>query len=71
VSDTLLFTKAVSLPDGLVCACLSVAARMEHVMKFSKLRALESLFTLLTAGVRRVLDYNRSAKSMSIPSQHR
>jgi dynein heavy chain 1 len=46
--------------DGLVCACLSVAARMEHVMKFSKLRALESLFTLLTAGVRRVLDYNSS-----------
>ncbi|KAJ3615581.1 hypothetical protein Zmor_016307, partial [Zophobas morio] len=29
-------------------------------MKFSKLRALESLFTLLTAGVRRVLDYNSS-----------
>lgn len=42
-------------PDGLVVRCLEYAMTQEHIMDFTRLRALSSLFSMLNQGVRLVL----------------
>ncbi|KAK2722142.1 hypothetical protein QYM36_002631, partial [Artemia franciscana] len=44
--------------DGLVLRCLDYAERLDHIMEFTKLRALDSLFSMLNQSVRRILQYN-------------
>lgn len=44
--------------SGLVSRCLEFAKNLEHVMDFTQLRALTSLFSLLKQSVRTVLVYN-------------
>ncbi|XP_040576126.1 dynein heavy chain, cytoplasmic [Lepeophtheirus salmonis] len=46
--------------DGLVKKCLEYAASQEHIMDFTRLRALSSLFSMLNQSVRNVLHYNHS-----------
>ena len=45
-------------PDGLVAKCLERAFAQEHIMDFTRLRALGSLFSMLNQMVRNVLLYN-------------
>ncbi|KAF4518251.1 hypothetical protein B566_EDAN010397 [Ephemera danica] len=47
-------------PDGLVVRCLEFAQQQEHIMDFTRLRALNSLFSMLNQGVRNILQYNHS-----------
>ena len=44
--------------DGLVNRCLDHAATLEHIMDFTRLRALGSLFSMINQSVRTVLHYN-------------
>ncbi|UYV74435.1 DYNC1H1, partial [Cordylochernes scorpioides] len=46
--------------DGLVVRALEFAAKQEHVMDFTRLRALGSLFSMLNQAVRNLLSYNHS-----------
>ena len=45
-------------PDNLVAKCLEYAATQEHIMDFTRLRALGSLFSMLNQMVRNILLYN-------------
>jgi dynein heavy chain 1 len=46
--------------DGLVTKCLEHASKdYEHIMDFTRLRALGSMFTMINQSVRNVLIYNR------------
>ncbi|XP_001636057.2 cytoplasmic dynein 1 heavy chain 1 isoform X2 [Nematostella vectensis] len=45
--------------NGLVMKCLEFAFKQEHVMDFTRMRALESLFSMVHQGVRNVLQYNQ------------
>ncbi|XP_066987022.1 dynein heavy chain, cytoplasmic isoform X2 [Macrobrachium rosenbergii] len=46
-------------PDGLVVKCLEYATtNLEHIMDFTRMRALSSLFALLNQAVRNVVQYN-------------
>ncbi len=47
-------------PDGLVTKCLDHAADLEHIMDFTRLRALGSLFSMLNQNVRNVIVYNNN-----------
>ena len=44
--------------DGLVQRCLNYAEGMEHIMEFTRLRALNALFSLLRACINNVLLFN-------------
>ncbi|XP_063589419.1 dynein heavy chain, cytoplasmic-like isoform X2 [Penaeus indicus] len=47
--------------DGLVVKCLEYATtHLEHVMDFTRMRALSSLFALLNQAVRNVVQYNNT-----------
>lgn len=45
--------------DGLVVRCLEYAMAQEHIMDFTRLRALSSLFSMLNQFARNVLNYNQ------------
>ncbi|WVQ81477.1 hypothetical protein IAT38_003601 [Cryptococcus sp. DSM 104549] len=45
-------------PGGLVNSALDWASKAEHIMDFTPIRALNTLFSLLKATVRNVLEYN-------------
>ncbi|XP_019877694.2 dynein heavy chain, cytoplasmic isoform X2 [Aethina tumida] len=47
-------------PDGLVVRALEHAMEQEHIMDFTRLRALSSLFSMLNQAVRNILQYNHS-----------
>lgn len=47
-------------PDALVVRCLEYAMKQEHIMDFTRLRALNSLFSMLNQGVRNILEHNDS-----------
>ncbi|XP_042240101.1 dynein heavy chain, cytoplasmic-like isoform X4 [Homarus americanus] len=48
-------------PDGLVVKCLEYANNnLEHIMDFTRMRALSSLFALLNQAVRNVVQYNNT-----------
>jgi dynein heavy chain 1 len=44
--------------DSLVTKCLEQAVKYEHIMDFTRLRALGSMFTMLNQSIRNVLIYN-------------
>ncbi|XP_054005626.1 dynein heavy chain, cytoplasmic isoform X1 [Hylaeus anthracinus] len=56
-------------PDGLVVRCLEYAMKQEHIMDFTRLRALSSLFSMLNQSVRNVLQYNHSHTDFPLPSE--
>ena len=48
-------------PDGMVTRALEYAAtQLEHIMDFTRFRALSSLFSMLNQSVRNVLNYNHT-----------
>uniref|UniRef100_A0A1I8II96 Dynein heavy chain, cytoplasmic n=1 Tax=Macrostomum lignano TaxID=282301 RepID=A0A1I8II96_9PLAT len=46
--------------DGIVIRCLDEAAKLDHIMDFSRMRALSSLFSMLNQSARNVIAYNAS-----------
>lgn len=55
--------------DGLVVRCLEYAMTQEHIMDFTRLRALGSLFSMLNQGVRNILGYNQLHPDFPLPSE--
>ena len=53
--------------DGLVKKCLDYASTLEHIMDFTRLRALGSLFSMINQSVRNVLNYNHSHADFPMP----
>lgn len=53
--------------DGLIIRCLEYAVTLEHVMDFTRLRALVSLFSMLNQGVRNILAYNHNHADFPMP----
>ena len=57
--------------NGLVVKALQYAEDLDHIMDFTRLRALNSLFSMLNQLVRNVLNYNQSHPDFPMPvSQH-
>lgn len=54
--------------DGLVTAALDFANQCEHIMEFTAIRALNTLFSLLKATVRHVLEYNARHADFPLPA---
>ena len=54
--------------DGLVVKCLEFAATQEHIMDYTRLRALSSLFSMLNQSVRNILLYNHQHADFHMPS---
>ena len=46
--------------NGLVAKCLEFGQTLEHVMDFTRLRALGTLFSMLNQCVRNILNYNHN-----------
>ncbi|XP_064603299.1 cytoplasmic dynein 1 heavy chain 1-like isoform X2 [Liolophura sinensis] len=55
--------------DGLIIRCLEYAVTLEHVMDFTRLRALVSLFSMLNQGVRNILTYNHNHADFPMPPE--
>ncbi|WRT69144.1 uncharacterized protein IL334_006128 [Kwoniella shivajii] len=45
-------------PNGLITSALTFAGNCQHIMAFTPIRALNTLFSLLKATIRNVLEYN-------------
>lgn len=56
--------------DGLVVRCLEYALTQEHIMDFTRLRALGSLFSMLNQGIRNVLNYNQQHPDFHLPYEN-
>ena len=56
-------------PDGLVSKCLEYAFAQEHIMDFTRLRALGSLFSMLNQMVRNILLYNHQHTDFPMTSE--
>ncbi|ESP05087.1 hypothetical protein LOTGIDRAFT_151884 [Lottia gigantea] len=55
--------------DGLVNRCMEHAVDLEHVMDFTRLRALNSFFSMLNQGVRNILNYNHNHADFPVPQE--
>ncbi|KAB7503496.1 Dynein heavy chain 11, axonemal [Armadillidium nasatum] len=56
-------------PDGLVVKCLEYAVNnIEHIMDFTRMRALSSLFALLNQAIRNVVQYNNTHSDFPMQS---
>ncbi len=58
--DVAIILQPYFAPDGLVNKCIEYAADLEHVMDFTRLRALGSLFSMLNQSVRTIITYNNN-----------
>ncbi|XP_004348847.1 dynein heavy chain [Capsaspora owczarzaki ATCC 30864] len=56
-------------PGGLVLNALDYAAKQEHIMPFTRLRALGSLFSMLNKTVRNVISYNSAHPDFPMEQQ--
>lgn len=54
--------------NGLVMKCLEYAAGLDHIMEFTKQRALESLFSMINQSIRNVLTYNQTHSDFPLNS---
>lgn len=64
--DIALLLQSYFSPDGLVVRCLEHSATQEHIMDFTRLRALSSLFSMLNQFARNVLNYNQQHSDFPI-----
>lgn len=55
--------------NGLITRCLEFADQQEHVMDFTRLRALSSLFSMINQSVRNVLNYNHSHQDFPMTNE--
>ena len=46
--------------DGLVIRTLEFAYKQEHIMDFTRLRAIGSLLSMLSQGIRNIAQYNNT-----------
>ncbi|XP_033735277.1 cytoplasmic dynein 1 heavy chain 1-like isoform X2 [Pecten maximus] len=53
--------------DGIIVRSLEYAKDLDHVMDFTRMRAVSSLFSLLNQGVRNVLTYNHNHSDFLMP----
>jgi len=44
--------------DGFITKALDFAFTLPHIMEFTRIRCLESMFALIRKGISNVLDYN-------------
>ncbi|XP_058810234.1 dynein heavy chain, cytoplasmic isoform X2 [Phymastichus coffea] len=56
--DAANFLQSFFSPNGLIVKCLEYASKQEHIMDFTRLRALNSLFSMLNQALRNTLQYN-------------
>lgn len=56
-------------PDGIVVKSLEYAMKQEHIMDFTRLRALSSLFSMLNQSIRNILQYNHSHADFPLRSE--
>lgn len=49
---------------GFCSQCLELAVRHQHIMEFTKIRCIESMFALLKKGIRRVVEKNEEMRPM-------
>ncbi|KAK4688349.1 dynein cytoplasmic 1 heavy chain, partial [Tremellales sp. Uapishka_1] len=56
-------------PEGLVPAALQFAATCDHILDFTAIRALNTLFSLLRATVRNIVDYNARHADFPLASE--
>lgn len=54
-------------PDGLINKCLEYAMDLEHIMDFTRLRALGSLFSMTNQVVRNIINYNSAHADFPMP----
>lgn len=54
--------------DGIVVKCLERATSLDHIMDFTRHRALSSLHSMLNRGVRNILAYNRQHPDFPVTS---
>lgn len=52
--------------DGLIIKALDFAQTLDHIMDFTRLRALGSLFSMLNQAVRNVITYNQNHQDFPI-----
>ena len=53
-------------PNNLVQLALESAEKLPHVMEFSKIRVIESMFALLRRGISNIIEYNNSYFEMDM-----
>ncbi|KAL3321193.1 Cytoplasmic dynein 1 heavy chain 1 [Cichlidogyrus casuarinus] len=53
--------------DGIVQRCLEFAKDLEHVMDFTRLRALTSMFSIMRQVLRNIMQYNQNHPDFSLP----
>jgi dynein heavy chain 1 len=59
------------LDDGqFVCSALSFALEQEHIMEFTRFRALKTLFSMLSNTVRSVINYNNNHPDNNMKGDH-
>ena len=46
--------------EGFIQRCVNLAESLPHVMEFTRIRILESMFALVRKGISNVLEYNES-----------
>lgn len=56
-------------PDGIVNRAYEFAVGQEHIMDFTRLRALSSLFSLLNQCCRNILIYNQNHADFQVPQE--
>ena len=47
-------------PDGLINKCLEFGRGLDHVMDYTRLRALGTLFSMMNQAIRNVISYNNN-----------
>lgn len=55
--------------DGLVVRCMEFARSLEHIMDFTRLRALSSLFSMLNQACRNLIQYNVQHSDFPLTSE--
>jgi len=55
--------------EGLVERCLEYTSKQDHIMDFTPLRCLTSLFSLISRAVANVIEYNASHPDFAMPPQ--
>jgi len=53
--------------DGLVVKALRFAEKLDHIMDFTRLRALTSLFSMLNQMMRNIINYNNTHQDFPMP----
>ena len=55
--------------DGFVTKALDFALTLPHIMEFTRIRCLESMFALIRKGISNVLDYNEAHSDFHLSDQ--